>query len=858
MKHLRWPCFALVLTLIILACQKNDIEPDPIDPPPTPDTTKVNYPTKSIQVQLPADTKIDPGTLEVHSLSHNAKVSVSGTSKIAFNKGYPNIAWVFDAQGRLILAGFVTDSLSVINTTSTAKVLLYFGYATMMEQYAMTSEFLKSIDQVKGTTEWATTFDGLFKADPTVLDKGSFREPLRQALKKISGGRKMNVLTNQPGQVNQGLKLIADLEVVANTEKSGIRVSTPDLSKLAFENKYRRRAHAFLYKVKSVPENGNAVNTPIESNSLANTDTIVDPVGGFTSVAGVLGAWIEGKPMEFAVVGSGPVDLKLDDNEIEAEYKLHIVGPGFPGTNKTVSDQEAKKLTRLEIETLALDFLLPVMLEVVGNKDDLALIDGSRHVTGPIEDFLESTSAALKIVPGAYEELRKGNYDMALRKLLEGLYNELNAAMFENMVKLTAGILEMLAQQRYYIPANADVFKDAERKVKILKLIDLGLFAGDIARMGTHIAKSAQLEEWTVKARGPKVSLTPDSSTVVPLMEQKITCEIKNFVENGGDTHAFYEWKTSGKYGKISDTKGHIDQVSINTADNIVSYHSLATASQLKDGDNLEYIYVTVKFGSTVIGRDTAIINVKKNSFEMQPKGVTLSGKKYAESRNEVMLRLKKVDKKNEIGSDPDIDWKIVWSTAGSYGKLLGPGIDDVTTLTILNDNTASYECKDDKTKEAVEKISARIYMKQKSAPASAYILYEEVVGEVKINNDDKKKILHIPFSFLHGDTAKILTNRTSYSCWKGNGVYVPQDTAAKMYSLKFYDISSVTIGAPTSVAWYAGQNPGYAPASYAGKAFENGKWFITYSWGSANGPSPGHSGSGPKSGMAEVTITLK
>ncbi len=610
MRKLPVYLFLMIAQLLVFSCKKEDSTPPPPVDPPAP-----AYKTRDVQIEVPADTKIDLSTLSVHSLSVNSTVDASGKSKAAFNKGFPSIAYVFNKENRLILAGFITDDAAVINTASTARVLLYFGYGTMLEQYPMTAEFLKGIDQVKGTQEWLTSFDGLFKNDPLVLDKGTFADPLKAAMRKMSGGRKINLPKQNQVIARNQLKKIGDIEVVDNTIKSGLQIQSNDLSKLSFDNKYRRRAHAFLYKVKSKDEsNGPAQEFPLESNSFTSLDTIVDPSGGFTSFSGVLGAWIEGKVNEFAVMSSGPVSIYLDDKESEAEYRLRIVGPGLPGTNNTITQQEILKLTQLEIETLALDFLLPVMLEVVGNKDDLALIDGSRHLTGPVEDFLEATSAALKVIPGAYDEVRKGKYDMALRKLLEGMYSELNAAMFENMVKLTAGVLEMVAQKKYYIPAGADVMKDAGRKVKILKLIDLGLFANDLARMGTDILSSSQVEEWTVRARGAKVTLLADKDEVVPLEMSRIKCEIKNFAETGGDTHAFFEWSSSGKYGKISDTKGHTNQLAFNSSDHEITYYSDAKLADLKDGDNFEYIYVTAKFGSDVIGRDTIVINVKKET----------------------------------------------------------------------------------------------------------------------------------------------------------------------------------------------------------------------------------------------------
>jgi hypothetical protein len=860
MKRISRLSIPLIISLVLFCCKKTDAPTPPVVPPVD---TPTAYKTKEVTIVLPQGVKLDLATSTVQSLSVSTKVSAEGKSKAAFNQGYPNIAYVFDKDKRIVLAGFITDSSATISAASTAKVLLYFGYATMMEQYELTKIFINQIDGIKGTNEWYTTFENLFKADPLVLDKGSFVAPLRSAIRKISAGRKMNGLPLSQTGGRSNAKLIADITVMDNTEKSGLRIHSPSLSKISFDNNYRRRAHAFLYKVKSTMDGGTVKETPVASNSFAEVDTTIDPVGGFTSFTGVLGAWIEDKEIEFATLTAGPVTLKLNDDETEAEYKLRIVGPGRPGTNKTISEQETLKLTQLEIETLALDFLLPVMLEVVGNKDDLALIDGSRHVTGQIEDFLEKTTAILKITPGAYEEVRKGNYDMALRKIMEGMYSELLAAKYEELVKLTAGILEIIAQQKYYISPHADIFKDAEKKVKILKLIDLGLFANDLARMGAHIVKSSQLEEWVVKARTPKVTLNPEKSEVVPLMQQKITCVIKNFNPAGGDTHAFYEWSTSGKLGKISDTKGHTNLTSFASADQEVYYNCTARASDLKDGDNFEYIYVKVKFGSDIIGYDTAVINVKKNRYQMLPAGVTLTGKKYSGSRNDVLMSLKRIDKAAGIGADPNIDYKIVWTIGGKYGKISGPGVNGATTITLYNNESATYECTDDQTKEGTENIQASIYMKQKSE--TEYILYDQVVGSVKINNDDKKKILHIPFSFLHGDKksgpfTSYPSGNTYYSyvCWKGQTVSIPEDTTAKSYSVKFYNIESPVIGAPSGISWTAGKLPGYAPPTWLKANYENGVYTVVYSWGSRNGGSEGHANGTPRAGMAEVTITLK
>lgn len=83
-------------------------------------------------------------------------------------------------------------------------------------------------------------------------------------------------------------------------------------------------------------------------------------------------------------------------------------------------------------------------------------------------------------------------------------------------------------------------------------------------------------------------------------------------------------------------------------------------------------------------------------------------------------MYLEKPDGSSDIGSNPDVDYKVIWTTSGRYGKLSG----GQTTITNNNTNRITYTVTDDDTKEATETIKARLYAKKKADPESAYMQF--------------------------------------------------------------------------------------------------------------------------------------
>src|SRR5690606_21185810 len=152
--------------------------------------------------------------------------------------------------------------------------------------------------------------------------------------------------------------------------RSGLQISEKSLSQFIVTNNFRRRAHGFLYKMKIITEAGEeqVIKDDIGIDTKAERDFYIEPVAGVTSFVGELGKVIEGTAIESFAKQSAPYSIDLAENENEATYKLRIVGAGRPYTNNTKTKDEILQLTRLELETFALDFLMPLIADGVGGR----------------------------------------------------------------------------------------------------------------------------------------------------------------------------------------------------------------------------------------------------------------------------------------------------------------------------------------------------------------------------------------------------------------------------------------------------------------------------------------------------------
>lgn len=863
-----------IFILLAAGCKKDRHDPDDEKP-------IVDHDVQGVKVSFPAGASVNYTDYSLFSLADDAKLDGSGNANVSYNKGNTNIAWLFDKNNNPVMAGFVNDTITAIDAVSTAKVLLYYAYAIPMMPQSLSDEFVNTIGGVAGFSDLTNQLSALMKADRLVLSKNGHLKTLEDAMKAM--GKKNTAKTakaqswgKQLGINSQrGHKVAvrnADITVTTSDVKSGIQVFSDALSKVKMTNYYRRRAHAFFYKMKFKDLAGieKGVLSEINETTASDKDESVSPTSAINSFTGVLGNWIEnrnsGEVLDFAAKQAGPYDFPLQDNESEATYKVRVVGPGAWPTSVKLTNAEKSKLFRLEVETFAMDFLIPVTASFISSKVDAK--PGKNATEREKEEFGDLVEAVQKVVeemikgsPAVYEEMKAGNYKEALTKLMESVYAGNASAAKEGFVKVMAILARNAVEQKYYVSPQYDEVLAQNKMMKILEVTDKVLELSDYATIFYDILGSKSIEGWDLLLKGGKVTLkfvAGYDSLLNTSEETKIIADIKNMNETGGEQHPYYEWSTTGKYGKLVDTKGH-SGTSFASADHIVSYQSTSSSSVLQDGDNIDYIYVKASFNNVVIGMDTIAVNVKKVTYEMKPTDATVTGKKHTNAANTVTVHLAKaVTGLRDIPNHESLDFKIEWSTSGVYGNLLGE-------TTTYNKDEMQYKATNDQVGVFTETITAKIYAKRKDE--TEYWFYDQIKGKVKIDNEQKKKILKLPLTQFHGDSEEPWNYgdgkgvRTLHLCIRHSGVSIPEDEDAVSYSVRFH-LSYVLIGAPLFQSWKAGDPSPSPPGKTPYPGHGGGYYNVTYAGSSANSdPLKGikHVKEGGLSGSyAIVTIYLK
>src|SRR5690606_2215194 len=104
---------------------------------------------------------------------------------------------------------------------------------------------------------------------------------------------------------------------------------------------------------------------------------------------------IEGKDMEFAAKAGDPVYFPLEDHELEATYKVRVVGSGRWSRGTLLTKAEQQKLAELEVETVAVDFLIPAFAASVASMSDFTPRPGATQAQ---RESLEALTNSIRAI----------------------------------------------------------------------------------------------------------------------------------------------------------------------------------------------------------------------------------------------------------------------------------------------------------------------------------------------------------------------------------------------------------------------------------------------------------------------------
>ena len=727
---------ASIFLLILAGCSSSDdtkmVDDDVSQTDDDPNTngtnddddpnTTTNYEIVGVQVNLPNDSAVDLNNAELYSMGSAADVDINGSGELPFNPNTTEIAYLFDGDGDLILAGFLTDDRKEISTSTTAEVLLYFGMLSSIRTTSYKSAFVENIANEQAFIDFSNDFEALFAGNPKTLSEGAFTTRLNEAVVALEGKKTMDI----------GYKIDVD----PNESESGILMNKIGKDKLSMTNWFTRRAQAFMYMVSYEDDSGNEVTVLSDiSNSVMPDKEVEIP---HISLLDESDDNQNNQNFNVALCGSDAlnrsvtteeIDLALTGDNTKETWEVAVVGPGaskinFNGRDMTVN--ERAKFEELAIETFIMDYFLPVLMDIGGNKDiydDKTLQEADEIVT-IVESILRAHEPSIEAVfdglfataleeflPFLYDDIRLSN---DLRTILWALYKYVDDGNSPNT----------------FIQNNELIEEGMERYNKVLSSIHESFRNSEglqcIRKMNTI---TSNFEKWKVVVEKGIVDLDPQYMVTTNEADGK---EIWAEVIVSGNGPYEYEWSTTTQFGGfLSDVKGN-NGSSFTTDSDTILFISTASNEQLSDnGENLETVTVTVYEGTgsnrVEIGSDQMQVNVKKGQpLYIKPNNSTLEGDEN--------LTLYLVNSMNQrIVPDTERDYKVVWRTQGKHGRFEGIS----KSLTTYNESTIEYTCTDTETAEGEEEVFARVYSRLKNS-SEGYKLYDELEATIKIRNDER------------------------------------------------------------------------------------------------------------------------
>ncbi|WP_273568023.1 hypothetical protein [Maribacter halichondriae] len=788
----------LILTLIftavilIISCSKDEESPKPKDivqqqdpsDPEKPDEqdppTEGQVQMVDVQVNLPADSNLDLSTTTIVTLASPGEVKENGVGSVPFNPGSFELAYLFDASDKLLLSGFISDDRKEISVATTTEVMLYFGLGSYLQPSEFKKGYLQGVQGINGFQELKNSIEALFVEDPYMYEKGSYLAVIDAKIAELS--------------TIEYSDLAARVAVDSKDLRSGIQLSDVDDSSMKITNWYPRRGHAFVYKKSFKDEDGNetVLNSSIEGNDMADIEVALEPAKAiFTD--GSNNKYVQcNQANQFSNTVTEPIDLNLLESQSSAEYEVVVVGPGGKANlGRTPTNAEQAKIDELNKESFVLDYFLPTLLDIGGNKDLLPEFGDAKE-----QELVNAVLPFLEANPDVTSDVLDNNYQEALEEFLPALYGDIRQS--DDLRELLKGVYGVLSKTgnspETFVQGNELIETGYPREKYIISVIDKNIKSSSTTCVNKRIGDSRPMETWDVSVSEGKVKLSAKNGCMQLRGYVDITARVTTELEEGDELE--YEWSTTTQFGgNVNDFQ--TNGANITSTKETVTFSSTALNSELSDGNNIETVtvkaFVKNANGRSEVGSDEIQVCILKDKFIIKPNGICIKGNSGA------VLRLIHNNGATTIPNN-ETDYKVVWTTSGTYGNFL----DGNSVATTYNTNAMSYQSFDTKVKKGIDTFTAIIYGKPKGS-SEAYQQIDEAEGAICVNNEPKELVTIIDSQFfvIEGDVENNGGTRMSHF----NTFRVFPNPDAVSYKIEVLDYKYQGVSQPsqiTSRSWQA------------------------------------------------------
>lgn len=576
------------------------------------DPIAIPYEMAEVKVVLPPGSTVDLSTMSVVTLGQSAKLNDTDIGELPFNANSIELGYLIDADNNILLLGLISDDRKEISVKTTAEAILYYGLGYYLLPDRAKKPFLEGVGQIDDFAGFVEDIGELFVEDPLQYSKGAYLQVLNEKIAGISTQKKSSFLEGRIF-VENGSKGI----------KSGIQLSSLDSVHIQLQNALPRRTQVFIYKKSIRNRNGQVVEISNYSNAPLNTfkfgpngfDEIKEiEVGTALSVVNAQAAAVEN------IVTTEPLHLPVNpSSEFAAQYEVVVVGPGivkdsFEDIERDMTSLERTAYEELVKKTFVLDYLLPTLLDIGGNK---ALLP---PFSDPREDALyNGVIGVLENYPDVLEDVLENDFKSATEALLPALYEDVRLS--NDLRTILGNVYGVISNggnsPNTFIQTQELVETGYPRTKYVLGIIYKNMALREKQNQEYVRNTSKPLVSWLVRSIDAEVKLAANNIKLCLGEATEIRVAANTEYEPEEEDYEFH-WKTDNKFGgrvqDINDDPSNYG-VSIITKTNAVSYISTALQSQLGNGDNPETITVALYMRNketgvlTKAGEDTMTIN---------------------------------------------------------------------------------------------------------------------------------------------------------------------------------------------------------------------------------------------------------
>jgi len=509
-------------------------------------------------VRFPSGVAIDPKSLVVQNSLGGTPLGNSGTFKVqAF--GDAQLTMVTGSTGKPLLLSFLGAKQSDVSVHTTAEVLVFYAGYFFMLPHAERQVALDSLSTLPGLNSIEGALTTAITKNPTA---SSLTDPaVVVAVHNLAVGLAGSSAGGSPASAGLQARVSRLLTVSPAADgRSGITPlfdSTPD--GVHFQNSYRRSASVFVDQVSHVALQDTGVpGTQITDGPPDRASAqMISSVSGFNGVLGTINDIVKayfdppGKGTSTAATAYTPIytDSIPLPNRADAKstrYRIAVVGPGAKaGDESQLTAVEHQAQLDTSTSFFITDVFVPFAASVALGANSL----DSGH--GPVGDLLKELLPIYGAIPGFNERAADGDVKGVLTlgftslasvgavqdKTFDAILRYVNSSAVGNLKASTAA----LAFSR--VLTGGDL---------LLGAVDLGAVTGDVAR-------SNRADIYFVDAVPTKVTLTPATSSLMPLATVNLTTTVPG--TDAGSGPLVYHYKNTAKYGNLIDgLPGHRDE----------------------------------------------------------------------------------------------------------------------------------------------------------------------------------------------------------------------------------------------------------------------------------------------------------